>query len=42
MVWSLLYGLTRNTLGVMPLRIRGDACACRKFGLRRTEIGSRP
>jgi hypothetical protein len=25
MVWSLLYGLTRNTLGVMLLRIRGDA-----------------
>jgi hypothetical protein len=24
MVWSLLYGLTRNTLGVMLLRIRGD------------------
>ena len=25
MVWSLLYGLTRNTLGAMLLRIRGDA-----------------
>jgi hypothetical protein len=25
MVWSLLYGLTRNTLGVILLRIRGDA-----------------
>jgi putative transposase len=25
MVWSLLYSLTRNTLGVMLLRIRGDA-----------------
>ncbi|MCW2916592.1 MAG: Integrase catalytic region [Actinomycetia bacterium] len=25
MVWSLLYGLTRNTLGVMLLGIRGDA-----------------
>jgi putative transposase len=25
MVWSLLYDLTRNTLGVMLLRIRGDA-----------------
>jgi hypothetical protein len=25
MVWSLLYGLTRKTLGVMRLRIRGDA-----------------
>jgi hypothetical protein len=25
MVWSLLYGLTRNALGVMLLRIRGDA-----------------
>jgi putative transposase len=25
MMWSLLYGLTRNTLGVMLLRIRGDA-----------------
>lgn len=24
-VWSLLYGLTRNALGVMLLRIRGDA-----------------
>jgi hypothetical protein len=24
-VWSLLYGLTRNTLGVMLLRVRGDA-----------------
>jgi hypothetical protein len=24
MVWSLLYGLTRNTLGVMLLRVRGD------------------
>jgi hypothetical protein len=25
MMWSLLYGLTRSTLGVMLLRIRGDA-----------------
>jgi hypothetical protein len=25
MMWSLLYGLTRNTLGGMLLRIRGDA-----------------
>jgi hypothetical protein len=25
MVWSLLYGLTRNTLGVTLLRVRGDA-----------------
>src|SRR4051794_37326334 len=25
MVWSLLYGLTRNARGVMLLRIRGDA-----------------
>jgi putative transposase len=25
MVWWLLYGLTRNTLGVMLLRVRGDA-----------------
>src|SRR4051812_14401758 len=25
MVWSLLYSLTRNALGVMLLRIRGDA-----------------
>ncbi len=25
MVWSLLYDLTRNTLGVMLLRLRGDA-----------------
>jgi putative transposase len=25
MVWSLLYGLTRNTLGGMLLGIRGDA-----------------
>jgi putative transposase len=25
MVWSLLYRLTRNTFGVMLLRIRGDA-----------------
>jgi hypothetical protein len=25
MVWSLLYSLTRNTFGVMLLRIRGDA-----------------
>jgi putative transposase len=24
MVWSLLYSLTRNTMGVMLLRIRGD------------------
>jgi putative transposase len=24
MVWSLLYGLTRNTLGVMLLGIHGD------------------
>ena len=25
MVWSLLYSLTRNTLGVVLLRVRGDA-----------------
>ena len=25
MVWSLLYDLTRNALGMMLLRIRGDA-----------------
>jgi hypothetical protein len=25
MVWSLLYSLTRNTLGVLLLRVRGDA-----------------
>jgi hypothetical protein len=25
MVWSLPYGLTRNTLGVMLLRVRGGA-----------------
>jgi putative transposase len=25
MVWSLLYGLTRNTLGVMLLRVRDEA-----------------
>jgi putative transposase len=25
MVWSLLYDLTRNSLGVMLLRFRGDA-----------------
>jgi hypothetical protein len=25
MVWSLLYGLTRNTLSMMVLRVRGDA-----------------
>ncbi|CAI7974149.1 transposase [Frankia sp. Hr75.2] len=25
MVWSLLYALTRNTLGLMLLRVRGDA-----------------
>jgi len=24
MLWSLLYNLTRNTLGVMVLRVRGD------------------
>ncbi|TCJ32093.1 integrase, partial [Parafrankia sp. BMG5.11] len=24
MVWSLLYALTRNTLGLMLLRMRGD------------------
>ncbi|EIV95424.1 hypothetical protein FraQA3DRAFT_5247 [Frankia sp. QA3] len=24
MVWSLLYALTRNTLGLMLLRVRGD------------------
>jgi hypothetical protein len=25
MVWSLLYSLARNSLGVMLLRVRGDA-----------------
>src|SRR4051794_35761534 len=25
MVWSLLYGLTRNTLSMLRLRVRGDA-----------------
>jgi hypothetical protein len=25
MVWSLLYSLTRNTLGVLLLRVRDDA-----------------
>jgi hypothetical protein len=25
MLWSLLYGLTRNMLGVMLLSVRGDA-----------------
>jgi hypothetical protein len=25
MVWSLLYGLRRSTLGMMLLRVRGDA-----------------
>jgi hypothetical protein len=25
MLWSLLYSLTRNTLGVLVLRVRGDA-----------------
>ncbi|TCJ33518.1 integrase, partial [Parafrankia sp. BMG5.11] len=24
MVWSLLYALTRNVLGLMLLRVRGD------------------
>ncbi|GAA0234650.1 integrase core domain-containing protein [Actinomadura nitritigenes] len=39
MVWSLLYGLTRNSLGVMLLRLRGDTAKDAKILVLRHQLG---
>ncbi|WP_420497703.1 IS3 family transposase [Parafrankia soli] len=38
MVWSLLYALTRNTLGLMLLRVRGDTAKEVEFFVLRHQV----